>query len=38
MSYQARGPALAGIDGKAIRAERRHHYSTRWDSLSEAPR
>ena len=39
MSYPARGPiAEPGIDGKAIRANRRHYGAWHRDGLSEAAR
>jgi len=38
MSYPARGPATAGIDGKAIRANRRPDHALHLGSLSEAAR
>ena len=38
MSYPARGPAQAGIDGKASRANRQHHCTLHFDALSEAAR
>ena len=38
MSYPARGPALAGIDGKASGANRRHHCTLHFDALLEAAR
>ena len=38
MSYPARGPALAGINGKASQANRRRHCTLHFDALSEAAR
>jgi hypothetical protein len=38
MSYPTRGPALAGIGGKANRAGRRHHGPMHFRNVSEAAR